>query len=199
MNEKPGEELTDFELSEAVSEPEPGKRSEEQDLESESPVDLLESLAREKDDLHDRWLRKEAEIQNLRKRFARERQELTESQRVSVLKEILPVIDSCEKGLESLEEQASSEEVKVYHEGLELLLKGLKGVLARFEVVEVPGVGQKFDPMVHEALFVEEREDHTDGEVLELFRKGYSMRSRLLRPAQVKVASTPSDAPVKED
>ncbi len=199
MNDKPTEELTDFELSESVSDPEPGKRSEEQDLESESPVDLLESLAREKDDLHDRWLRKEAEIQNLRKRFARERQELTESERVSVLKEILPLIDSCEKGLESLEEQASSGDVEVYHEGLELLLKGLKGVLARFEVVEVPGVGQTFDPMVHEALLVEEREGHVDGEVLELLRKGYSMRSRLLRPAQVKVASEPSGAPVKED
>ena len=199
MNDKPTEELTDFELSESVSDPEPGKRSEEQDLESESPVDLLESLAREKDDLHDRWLRKEAEIQNLRKRFARERQELTETERVSVLKEILPLIDSCEKGLESLEEQASSGDVEVYHEGLELLLKGLKGVLARFEVVEVPGVGQTFDPMVHEALLVEEREGHVDGEVLELLRKGYSMRSRLLRPAQVKVASEPSGAPVKED
>ena len=199
MNEKPAEELTDFELPESVSDPGPVKTSEDQDLEPESPVDLLASLAREKDDLHDRWLRKEAELQNLRKRFARERQELTESERVIVLKEILPVIDSCEKGLESLGEQASSEDVKVYHEGLELLLKGLKGVLTRFEVVEVPGVGQEFDPMVHEALLVEEREGHVDGEVLELFRKGYSMRNRLLRPAQVKVASVPSEAPVKKD
>ena len=160
---------------------------------------MLESLTREKDDLHDRWLRKEAEIQNLRKRFARERQELTESERARVLKEILPVIDSCEKGLESIEVTTSSEDVKAYHEGLELLLKELKGVLARFEVVEVPGVGQEFDPMVHEALLVEEREGHADGEVLELFRKGYRMRSRLLRPAQVKVASAPSGVPAKED
>jgi molecular chaperone GrpE len=192
MNEKPTEELTDFELSESVSNPELEKGPEEQALESESPTDLLESLQKEKEDLHDRWLRKEAEIQNLRKRFARERQELTESARASVLREILPVIDSCERGLASLEEQASSQEVKVYHQGLELLLKGLQGVLSRFEVVEVPGVGQKFDPMVHEALLVEEREGHADGEVLELLRKGYSMRSRLLRPAQVKVASVPS-------
>ena len=199
MNEKPDVELTDFELSESAANPEPGKRSKEQDLESESPVDLLEFLTKERDDLHDRWLRTEAEVQNLRKRFSRERKQLTESERVSVLKEILPVIDSCEKGLESLEEQASSEDVKAYHEGLELLLKGLKRVLTRFEVVEVPGVGQKFDPMVHEALLVEESEGHADGEVLELFRKGYSMRSRLLRPAQVKVASVFSGTPVKED
>ncbi len=192
MNEKPTEELTDFELSESVSNPELEKGPEEQALESESPADSLESLQKEKEDLHDRWLRKEAEIQNLRKRFARERQELTESARASVLRQILPVIDSCERGLASLEEQAFSQEVKVYHQGLELLLKGLQGVLTRFEVVEVPGVGQKFDPMVHEALLVEEREGHADGQVLELLRKGYSMRSRLLRPAQVKVASVPS-------
>ena len=192
MNDKPTEELTDFELSESVSNPELEKGPEEQPLESEAPAHLLKSLQKEKKDLHDRWLRKEAEIQNLRKRFARERQELTESARASVLREILPVIDSCERGLASLEEQDSSEEVKVYHQGLELLLKGLQGVLTGFEVVEVPGVGQKFDPMVHEALLVEEREGHADGEVLELLRKGYRLRNLLLRPAQVKVASVPS-------
>ena len=199
MNEKPTEELTDFEFPESVSDPELEKRPEEPALESESPTALLESLQKEKEDLHDRWLRKEAEIQNLRRRFAREKQVLTESARASVLEEILPVIDSCERGLESLQEQASSKEVKVYLEGLELLLRGLKGVLIRFEVEEVPGVGREFDPMVHEALLVEEREGHADGEILELLRKGYSMRSRLLRPAQVTVASGPSEAPPKED
>lgn len=199
MNEKPTEELTDFEFPESVSDSELEKRPEEPALESESPAALLESLQKEKEDLHDRWLRKEAEIQNLRRRFAREKQVLTELARASVLEEILPVIDSCERGLESLQKQAFSKEVKVYLEGLELLLRGLKGVLIRFEVEEVPGVGQKFDPMVHEALLVEEREGHADGEILELLRKGYSMRSRLLRPAQVKVASVPSEAPPKED
>jgi molecular chaperone GrpE len=198
MNEKPTKELTDFEFPESVSDSKVEKGPEEETLGSESPADLLESYQKEKADLHDRWLRKEAEIQNLRKRFAREKQELTESARASVLKEILPVIDSCERGLESFPERASSQPVKVYQEGFELLLKGLNRVLTRFEVEEVPGVGQKFDPMVHEALLVEEREGHEDGEILELLRKGYRIRSRLLRPAQVTVSSVPSGAPLKE-
>ncbi len=199
MNDKPTEELTNFEVPESVSDPELEKESEKQDAESESPADVLESLRKEKEDLHDRWLRNEAEIQNLRKRFARERQQSIETARANVLTEILPVMDSCEIGLEAFQQQASSEEVKAYREGVELLLKGLKGVLTRFDVEEVAGVGEKFDPRIHEALLVEEREDGEDGVILELLRKGYSMRSRLLRPAQVKVSSVPAGGPRKED
>jgi len=195
MSDKIPDDLTDFE-PEAVPEPQTG--SEPQDSGSESTAHILRVLQEEKEELHDRWLRSEAEIQNLRRRFAREKQESSESARASVLKEILPVIDSCEQGLQALD-QAASTEVQAYHEGLELLLKGLKGVLARFDVVEVPGIGERFDPTIHEAVLVEEREGHADGEILDLLRKGYAMRKRLLRPAQVKVASAPSEASLKED
>ena len=88
-----------------------------------------------------------------------------------------------------MESQAISEDLKVYHEGIKLLVNELKNVLEKFEVLEVPGIGHPFDPGIHEAILVEQTDDHTEGEVLELYRKGYIQNGRLLRPAQVKVAS----------
>lgn len=178
--EKATDDLTDFDPVETVP-----KKVED----AQSAEESQESLREQRDDLRDRWLRKEAEIQNLRKRFARERTEMVDSVRASVLQAILPVIDSSEKGIDLLEEQTQSGNLQVYRDGIQLLVKELKRVLTRFEVIEVPGVGHPFDPTVHEALAVEKTDSHAEGEVMEVFRKGYTIKGRLLRPAQVKVAS----------
>mgnify|MGYP001208459566 CR=1 FL=1 len=185
--EKATEDLTDFDPADTV----PDKVEN-----SQSAEESREFLRKERDDLRDRWLRKEAEIQNFRKRVARERIEVVDSVRASVLQTILPVIDSSEKGIDLLEAQTQSGDLQVYRDGIQLLVKELKGVLTRFEVSEVPGVGHSFDPTVHESLAVEQTDSHAEGEVMELFRKGYTMKGRLLRPAQVKVASAD---PAKEE
>jgi len=187
MEEKATEDLTDFDPVDTVL---------DKVEDSQSAEESRESLRKQRDDLRDRWLRKEAEIQNLRKRVARERTEMVDSVRASVLQTILPVIDSSEKGIDLLEDQTQSGNLQVYRDGIQLLVKELKGVLTRFEVSEVPGVGHPFDPTVHEALAVEQTDSHAEGEVMELFRQGYTMKGRLLRPAQVKVASAD---PAKEE
>lgn len=152
-------------------------------------VSEVETLRRERDNYHDRWLRKEAEFQNYRKRVTRENETLREAAYVSVLRELLTVIDSFEQALEKLSTEDADASVESYHEGFELLLKEQKIILSRFEVAEIPALGETFDPQVHEAVQQEISDDHPDGKILELFRKGYTIKGRLLRPAQVKVAS----------
>ena len=186
MSEEPDpNDLKVPEIEELDSEIVPEPTVDDSSLNGES----LDSLREEREELRDRWLRKEADIQNLRKRVSREKAELAEAARRSVLQAILPVIDSSEKGIDLMESQAISEDLKVYHEGIKLLVNELKNVLEKFEVLEVPGIGHPFDPGIHEAILVEQTDDHTEGEVLELYRKGYIQNGRLLRPAQVKVAS----------
>ena len=73
----------------------------------------------------------------------------------------------------------------------ELFLTQLQSLLARFEVAVVPGVGAQFDPNVHEAVLREFTVDHEDGVIVDEFRKGYTIRDRLLRASQVKVAMLP--------
>lgn len=190
MSDKSPGDLTDFETSEPSESSDERLHSRQQDPDdvSQEPGDLQQQLA----DLQDRWLRSQAELQNMRRRFERERQEIADRARAGVLKEILLVVDSCEQGIEAIEQEPTGGELAAYHEGLKLLLKGLQGVLARFNVSEVPGLGHSFDPTLHEAVLTEETDRYADGEVIEIYRKGYQMKDRLLRPAQVKVASSPA-------
>jgi molecular chaperone GrpE len=157
-----------------------------------SPTGELERLRAERDEFKDLLLRKQAEFENFRKRTQKERVEARLDAQAEIIRELLLVMDACEKGLESLPAEVASDPVlATYQEGYQLLLKQLQALLQRFNVSEVAGVGAAFDPNVHEAVVREENARRTDGEVLEEYRKGYLIGERLLRPAQVKVSVKP--------
>ena len=156
------------------------------------PETELETALRERDEFLDLLQRKQAEFENYKRRVDREKSELRFSVRSELMEQILDVVDACEKGLESLREN-ESEELGSFVEGYELLQKQLKTILDRYEVSETPGVGSPFDPNLHEALIRETTDDHEEGEILEEYRKGYTMGDRLLRPSQVKVAAPAED------
>jgi molecular chaperone GrpE len=156
------------------------------------PESELETALSERDEFLDLLQRKQAEFENYRRRVDREKSELRFSVRSELMEQILDVVDACEKGLESLREN-ESEELGSFVEGYELLQKQLKAILDRYEVSETPGVGSPFDPNLHEALIRETTDDHEEGEILEEYRKGYTMGDRLLRPSQVKVAAPAED------
>jgi molecular chaperone GrpE len=163
-------------------------------------VKTVEELSKERDEYYDSLLRKQAEFDNYRKRVNKEKVDLRTIVQVEVFSQLLPVLDSCEKGLETLPEVDGDPKLSAYREGLELLAANLESLLQRFEVTQVPGEGAIFDPHVHEAVMREEVEEGVDGQVLEVFRKGFQVKDRLIRPSQVKVAaiSEPAD-PVEED
>lgn len=158
--------------------------------EPEEP-DELELLRREKDKYYDLMLRKQAELENYRKRVFREKEDEVNRARLSLLLDILPVVDACEKGMETLNNETGDAVLDSYTDGYELLLKQLKSFLERNNVSEVAGVGSIFDPNVHEAVLREVSEEYEDGVILEEFRRGYTMNDLLLRAAQVKVAVHP--------
>lgn len=160
-----------------------------EDVQSETE---LETALRERDEFLDLLQRKQAEFENYRKRVDREKSELRFSVKSELMEQILEVVDACEKGLDSLSEN-ESDQLGSLVEGYELLYKQLKTILDRYEVSETPGVGSPFDPNLHEALIREVTADHEEGEILEEFRKGYTLGDRLLRPSQVKVAAPAED------
>ncbi|MGH9342022.1 MAG: nucleotide exchange factor GrpE [Acidobacteriota bacterium] len=154
-------------------------------------VQTIESLRKERDEYYDLLLRKQADFENYRKRVVKEKEDDRFSALAGLIRELLPVIDSFEKGLASLEAQPSEPRLQTYLEGFELLLKQLKAFLEKFDVTEVPAIGTRFDPNLHEAVLREVTSDHTEGEILEEYRKGYKIGDRLLRASQVKVAVQP--------
>jgi molecular chaperone GrpE len=157
----------------------------------------LEAAKAEAEEWRDRFLRKAAEMENFRKRTERERAEAAANVACSLLVEMLPVMDACDRAIESFREDASEQgKLKKYREGVELLYKQLTSTLNRLGVVPLEAKGQKFDPHLHDALTHLESQDYEDNTVVEELRRGYLYKGRLLRPAQVVVASRPKP---KED
>jgi molecular chaperone GrpE len=169
----------------------PGSKTAEPDPLAQLKTDL-EATKAESEQWRDRCLRKAAEFENFRKRSDRERRESACLVKSSVLMEFLPVMDACERALNSFKEgEDRAGRLQSYREGVELLYKQLGDTLNRLGVVPLMAKGQTFDPHKHEALARLETAEYEDNTVIEELRRGYLLRDRLLRPAQVVVATSP--------
>ena len=177
----------------------PGEEEEEEESENQPPElyqETLEKLQKEKDDQYDLLLRKQAELENYRKRVEKEKQELRLAVQAQVIERLLPILDAFEKGLSSLKEVSGDSELQTYSEAYDLMYQEIQSVLQKFGVTEVPGVGTNFDPNVHEAVVRKVTTEHEEGDILEEYRKGYKIKDRLLRPSQVSVAVQPDEISV---
>ena len=171
---------------EEVGAVEPGDPQQDQVAQRRAQIN---ALIAEKASLYDRLLRGQAEFENYRKRVERERGELYQRGRDDVLLQFLPVVDNFERALSSLE--TSDGDAESMRHGVELIHKQFKDLLSKFGLEAVEAVGQVFDPHVHEAVTTEATDKHEENTVIEEFQRGYRIGDRLLRPAKVKVASSP--------
>jgi len=142
----------------------------------------VEALRRERDELREQVLRKRAEFENYRKRVERDRQQAGTDAAAAALKGLVPTLDNLDRALES----ASKDDP--LREGVELTRRELLAFLESQGVEVHDPVGQPFDPETHQALSHEPSAGFAEGTIVEVFRKGYSYKGRLLRPALVKVA-----------
>ncbi len=164
-------------------------------LDREPPPDPAprpaETLAKEAEQLKDRWLRAEADLQNFRRRAARDREEAVRAAEESVLLELVAVADDLERALRNLPEDARRE---AWAEGVELVIRRIRDYLSRQGIEAVDPLGQRFDPAFHEALLEREAgERFAPGTVAEVVLKGYRRGDRALRAARVVVAARPRE------
>ena len=139
----------------------------------------------------DQLLRMAAEYDNYRKRMVKEKEECAKFANQRLLEELLPVIDNFEMGMAAASADASS----MIYIGMSMVKKQLDEFLAGNGVSAVePVVGSMFDHATEEAL-QREPSDQPEGTVLRVIRKGYMLKDRLLRPANVVVAHTPDPEP----
>jgi molecular chaperone GrpE len=148
-------------------------------------ADPSEELRRERDDYYDRWVRKTAEFDNYRRRIERERREQAEQAVVSLMQDLLLVVDDFDRALTVVE---AGVEGDAYRKGVELIHQKLHDLLRKRGVRPIHALGADFDPNVHQAVMHEVSTEHREGEVIGEMQKGYTMGERLLRPAMVKVA-----------
>ncbi len=154
--------------------------------ESNKEKELNEKITKLNDELEeikDRHTRLIAEFDNLKKRSAKERDNLYNSVVTDIITPLLPVIDNLEK---AVEQQTADEE---YKKGIELVLKQFKDVLANNNVKEIEAVGQPFDPSLHEAVSMIQDENLGEKIVATEYRKGYMIGNKVIRHSMVVVAN----------
>lgn len=146
----------------------------------------IQELRADNQKLYDRLLRKQAELENLRKRMQREKEEFLQHANADLIRALLPSLDGFERALKHRDTGVPDE----FYNGLELIYSGLLDVLKRHGLEPIEAVGQTFDPQLHQAVETVEDEQHRDHEIVEELLRGYKLRHRLLRPSVVKVAVT---------
>jgi molecular chaperone GrpE len=131
-------------------------------------------------------LRVRAEMENLRKRNARDMDKARKFALERIMGDLLNVTDSLERGMQAADGEQLSVEQLI--EGTSLTLKSLQQVLSKHGLVEIDPLGEKFDPEQHEALSMVPTNEHKPETVVTVVQKGYLLNERLLRPARVLVA-----------
>ena len=146
-------------------------------------------------ELESRLLTSLAENENLRKRFDREKEDLSNYVISNFAKEILSVLDNLQRAMASVkakEVKEKSDGLSQLFEGIELTEKQIISTFERFKIEQIKSLGEQFDPNIHQAMFEVEKDDQEAGTVAEVVQEGYKIGDRLLRPALVGVVKKKS-------
>ena len=135
-------------------------------------------------------LRMHAEMENLRKRLIKDLERSRRRALEDIMNDLLPVRDSLERGLET---DGATTTVEAMKEGKALIIKMLGKVMAGHGLKEINPAGEAFDPELHQAMAMQETDEHQAGTVIEVMQKGFLLHDRLIRPAMVVVARAPDE------
>ena len=166
------------------------------DSSEEIILDPLEEAIKEAAHWKDLAARNQAELDNYRKRMAREKSDAIKFANGSLLSELLPVIDSFQMGLTAaINEDPDS----IISKGMEMVQKQLEEFFSSQGAVAISSVGKEFDPNLHEAISQESSDKVPNGHIITEIRKGYTLNDRLLRAANVIVSKGPDSADNEND
>ena len=171
---KPEEEP---EVQEEETAPEPVAEEAEAEAEGPDPKD------KKIEELNAKYMRLMADFQNQKKRFDKEKADIYQYANENIVKGLLDVLDNFERALD-----AAKDADPAFHDGMELIFKQLMGALEKAGVSEIQALGEDFDPNFHNAVMMEETDEYESNKVSGVMQKGYTLNSRVIRPAMVKVA-----------
>ena len=164
---------------EAVNQEKKEKKAHKQDKKLLAEIEELKAKIAESDD---KYLRMAAEYDNFRRRSREEKDAIYETAMADTVKELLPIIDN-------LDRAAGYTEGDKILEGLVLISKATASVFQKLGVEEYGSPGETFDPNIHNAVFHIDDENYGEGEIVEVFQKGYTKGKHIIRFALVKTAN----------
>ena len=165
---------------------ESSKANQNDNTHDEEANDRLESKLQEaygkQDDLQNKYLRVHADLENIKKRSIKEREEAVQRTRSQIIGDLLPIIDSFKMGLS---EASKHENAKTYVEGFSMAMDLMESTLNEYGLYAVESTNKTFDPKVHDAISYETNDTVEEGIVISTIREGYKLGDKLLRPASV--------------
>jgi molecular chaperone GrpE len=153
-------------------------------------IEDLKTRAAKADENWNRFLRATADMENYKKRAAREREEATKFANESLMKRLVPVLDNFDMALAAAGTPGAN--AQSLQTGVAMIHQQLRSALTESGLEEVDAAGKPFDPNWHEAVSQQETDDLPEGQVVQQLRKGYKLRDRLVRPATVIVSKKPA-------
>ena len=148
----------------------------------------LEKAKKEAEEMKSRWLRSVADMENYRKRIAREKQDIIRNAAARVIESLLPVLDNMKLGLQAAENHPEAKDVTI---GFKMVDEQLKRSLQEQGLEELVPDGETFDPNHHECISHQASEEVEEGKIIQTVRAGYRLNERLIRAANVIVSSGP--------
>ena len=178
-------EVNAEEKLQSEAEIDPSESTEEQENQT---VNQVEELQQKLNTLGEQLLREQAEMQNVRRRAQRDVESAHKFALEKFATELLSVVDNLERAIDAIDAEDDSK--KAVAEGLELTLKTFIDVLAKHNVEPVDPEGQPFDADLHQAVSMVPNGEVEPNTVINVFQKGYTLNSRLIRPAMVVVSTS---------
>ena len=173
--------------------------NEQKSKKEEESTDPLQEALKQAEHWKDIAARNQAELDNYRKRMARDKTDAIKFANGGLLCELLPVIDSFQMGLDAAKLEDSE---SIIAKGMEMVQKQLEEFISTQGATEISAIGQPFDPNIHEAISQEANDDIPEDNIITQIRKGYKLHDRLLRAANVIVSKGPekdSESSEEED
>ena len=176
-----------------------GSQNETGSTEEDTIVDEEEKLQEEIRSLKEDKIRVLAEMENLRKRFDREKIDSIKYGSVNFARDILSPGDNLERALSAInQEEDHPQSIRNLIEGLKMVQKELSSALEKNGISKINSINEKFDPNLHQAMMEIERDDIEEGIVVQEIQTGYMMHDRLLRPAMVGVSKKPQQNKISD-
>lgn len=160
------------------------------DSEVSAAGDEVATLAAERDQYRDAALRAQAELENYRKRVAREAENSAKFLTLPLVRDLLPALDNLGRTVQAAEQTGKVDDLI---QGLQMIQGQFDQIFGNYSAQPIDSIGQPFDPNLHEALQQMPSEEHPPMTVIQELERGYVMHDRVIRPSKVIVASAPAE------
>jgi molecular chaperone GrpE len=152
--------------------------------------ETVEQLRGELEQAKDRVMRCQAELDNYRKRAAREMEDHVRYASIGLMRDLLPVLDNIQRAIEASEKSTDGSGLL---DGVKLVAQQLQGVLDQHHCVKIEALHVPFDPHLHHAILQQPADDHPANTVIMVTQDGYQLYDRVVRPSQVIVSTNPKE------